>query len=93
MLQKAAIYFPDDRDVLAAYGKALASGGQLEQALDAVQRAQTPDKPDWQLISAEAAILDQMGNARQARASSTHRRSTRAERADASCPTTACPTC
>ena len=62
VLQKAAIYFPDDRGVLAAYGKALASAGDLEHALDAIHRAQTPDQPDWQLISAEAAILDQMGN-------------------------------
>jgi Flp pilus assembly protein TadD len=67
VLQKAAIYFPDDRDVLAAYGKALAANGDLERALDAVRRAQTPDRPDWQLISAEAAILDQMGTHDQAR--------------------------
>jgi Flp pilus assembly protein TadD len=26
------------------------------------ERAQTPDRPDWQLLSAEGAILDQMGD-------------------------------
>jgi Flp pilus assembly protein TadD len=31
-------------------------------ALDTVRRAQTADRPDWQLLSAEAAILDQMGD-------------------------------
>ena len=64
VLQKAAIYFPDDREVLAEYGKALAAAGSYDQALDAIRRAETPDKPNWQLISAEAAILDQMGRPR-----------------------------
>jgi Flp pilus assembly protein TadD len=27
-----------------------------------VRRAQTPDRPDWKLLSTEAAILDQLGN-------------------------------
>ncbi|CAN5354235.1 tetratricopeptide repeat protein [soil metagenome] len=67
VLQKTAIYFPDDREVLAAYGKALASAGNLQLALDTVRRAQTADRPDWQLLSAEATILDQMGENQQAR--------------------------
>jgi Flp pilus assembly protein TadD len=53
--------------VLAAYGKALAGAGQFEKALDAIQRAQTPDRPDWQLLSAEGAIYDQMGDPASAR--------------------------
>jgi Flp pilus assembly protein TadD len=32
-----------------------------------VRRAQTPEYPDWRLISAEAAILDQLGETDQAR--------------------------
>ena len=67
VLQKAVIYFPTDRDVLAAYGKALAANGDLSQALDAIQRAQTPDQPDWKLLSAQAAILDQLGRHDEAR--------------------------
>ena len=67
VLQKAAIYFPDDRAVLAEYGKALAAVGSYDQALDAIRRAETPDNPNWQLISAEAAILDQMGRQSEAR--------------------------
>jgi len=43
VMRKLAIAYPKDRDVLAAYGKALASAGELEPALDAVRRAQTPD--------------------------------------------------
>jgi Flp pilus assembly protein TadD len=67
VMRKAAIDFPEDRTVLAAYGKSLASAGQLEPALDAVRRAQTPEYPDWKLVSAEAAILDQLGRSAQAR--------------------------
>ena len=35
----------------------------FEPALDAVRRAQTPEYPDWKLLSAEGAILDQLGQA------------------------------
>ncbi|WP_202367718.1 tetratricopeptide repeat protein [Mesorhizobium sp. L-2-11] len=61
VMRKLAIVLPKDREVLAAYGKALAANGQFEPALDAVRRAQTPEYPDWKLVSAEAAILDQLG--------------------------------
>lgn len=67
VLQRAAIYHPNDHEVLAAYGKALAASGQLNLALDIVRRAQTPDRPDWKLLSTEAAILDQLGNHAEAR--------------------------
>ena len=49
VMRKLAIAYPKDRDVLAAYGKALASAGELRPALDAVRRAQTPEYPDWKL--------------------------------------------
>ncbi|PBC08295.1 tetratricopeptide repeat protein [Mesorhizobium sp. WSM3859] len=67
VMRKLAIAYPKDREVLAAYGKALAANGQFEPALDAVRRAQTPEYPDWKLVSAEAAILDQMGQKDEAR--------------------------
>jgi len=67
VMQQVAIANPDDRNVLAAYGKAQAAAGQLQQALDTIGRAQTPDRPDWRLISAEGAILDQMGKPNDAR--------------------------
>ena len=67
VMQQVAIANPDNRNVLAAYGKAQAAAGQLQQALDTIGRAQTPDRPDWRLISAEGAILDQMGRASDAR--------------------------
>jgi len=67
VMRKLAIAYPKDRDVLAAYGKALAANNQLQPALDAVRRAQTPEYPDWKLVSAEGAILDQLGQKDQAR--------------------------
>ena len=67
VMQQVAISNPSDRNVLAAYGKAQAAAGQFQQALDTIGRAQTPDRPDWKLISAEGAILDQMGKASDAR--------------------------
>jgi Flp pilus assembly protein TadD len=67
VMRQVAILFPDDREVLAAYGKALAGAGELEQALGTISRAQTPDRPDWKLKSAEGAILDQLGRSEEAR--------------------------
>ncbi|KQQ79543.1 tetratricopeptide repeat protein [Aureimonas sp. Leaf324] len=67
VMRQVAIAHPDDRDVLAAYGKALAAAGDLPKALETVRRAQTPDRPDWRLLSAEGAILDQLGQPEKAR--------------------------
>lgn len=67
VMQQVAINFPTDREVLAAYGKSQAAAGQLEQALNTITRAQTPDRPDWKLKSAEGAILDQLGRSGEAR--------------------------
>lgn len=67
VMQQVAINHPTDREVLGAYGKAQAAAGQLEQALSTVGRAQTPDRPDWKLKSAEGAILDQLGRSSEAR--------------------------
>ena len=67
VMQQVAINNPSNREVLAAYGKAQAAAGQLQQALDTILRAQTPDRPDWKLKSAEGAILDQLGRSGEAR--------------------------
>lgn len=67
VMQQMAIAYPGDRDILAAYGKAQASAGQLDEALATIRRAQTPDRPDWRLVSAEGAVLDQLGRAGDAR--------------------------
>ena len=67
VMQQVAIAHPADRDVLAAFGKAQAAAGQLEQALGTIGRAQTPDRPDWRLYSADGAVLDQLGRSNEAR--------------------------
>ncbi len=67
VMQQVAINYPTDREVLAAYGKAQAGAGQLQQALDTITRAQTPDRPDWKLESARGAVLDQLGRTDEAR--------------------------
>lgn len=67
VMQQVAIANPADREVLAALGKAQAAAGQLEKALDTIGRAQTPDRPDWRLYSAEGAVLDQLGRSGEAR--------------------------
>src|SRR5471032_3050422 len=47
--------------LLGAYGRALAEVGDLNQALDVLGRAHTPDNPDWRILNAQGAVLDQMG--------------------------------
>jgi Flp pilus assembly protein TadD len=68
VLSKAAIDFRNDRIVLAALGKAQAANGDLAMALTTIQNADDPAKPDWKLLSAEGAILDQMNRTDEARA-------------------------
>lgn len=67
VMRQLVIFHPKDRDVQAAYGKSLAAGGEFKPALDAIRRAQTPEYPDWRLLSAEAAIMDQLGDQNGAR--------------------------
>ncbi len=67
VMQKMVIYHPQDPQVLAAYGKALAAAGDLSKALKIIERAQTPDHPDWKLLSAQGAILDQLDRSNEAR--------------------------
>ncbi|ODN65599.1 hypothetical protein [Methylobrevis pamukkalensis] len=51
----------------ASYGKALAANGSFQQALTVIRGAQRADRPDWALLSAEGAILDQIGQGDAAR--------------------------
>jgi Flp pilus assembly protein TadD len=47
--------------LLGAYGRALSEVGNYEQALEVLNRAHTPDQPDWRILSAQGAVLDQLG--------------------------------
>ena len=57
---------PNDKVVLGEYGRALADIGQYEQALTVFDRAHTPEQPDWQILSAQGAVLDQLGRHQEA---------------------------
>ena len=52
---------PHNKTVLGEYGRALAESGSYEQALDVLGRAHSPDQPDWHVLSAQGAVLDQLG--------------------------------
>jgi Flp pilus assembly protein TadD len=58
---------PSDKALLAGYGRALADNGNFEQAFDVLSRAHTPEDPDWRILSAQGAVLDQLGRYDEAR--------------------------
>jgi Flp pilus assembly protein TadD len=62
VMQAAAVKAPKDDEVLAAYGKALADGGQFQQAADVLSRSYTPDNPNWASMSAQGSVADQLGD-------------------------------
>jgi Flp pilus assembly protein TadD len=61
VLETAALHNPNSKPVLGAFGRALADIGNLKQALDVLNRAHSPDQPDWRILSVQGAVLDQMG--------------------------------
>jgi Flp pilus assembly protein TadD len=67
VLEQATIKNPKHKGLLAEYGRALAESGRLQQALDVLGRAHTPDQPDWRILNAQGAIHDQLGNYKEAR--------------------------
>lgn len=62
VMQGLAIQYPEDMKVLGAYGKALADAGRLKQAADVLQKAHTPERPDWSVLSTQGSIADQLGD-------------------------------
>lgn len=71
MLERATIGNPSNRMLLAGYGRALADNGNFQQAFDVLGRAHSPDDPDWRILSAQGAVLDQLGRFEEARSSTT----------------------
>jgi Flp pilus assembly protein TadD len=62
VMQTAAVQNPDDRDIALALGQALADGGRFAEANEVLQRAHSPDRPNWRVLSTQGAIADQTGN-------------------------------
>ncbi len=67
MLEQATLANPNDKALLAGYGRALADNGNFQQAFDVLGRAHSPDNPDWRILSVQGAVLDQMGRHDEAR--------------------------
>ena len=67
VLEQASIQNPKHTGVTGAYGRALANNGNYQQAFDVLNRAHTPDQPDWRILSVQGAVLDQMGRHDEAR--------------------------
>jgi Flp pilus assembly protein TadD len=68
ILQRLAIKFPRDTEVLGAYGKALADAGRPREAVEVLANAHTPERPDWSVLSAQGSVADQLGDHQQAQA-------------------------
>jgi Flp pilus assembly protein TadD len=62
VLQNTAIKYPNDRDVLASYGKALADAGHLQEAQSTLENADSPDNPNWSVVSTRGSIADELGD-------------------------------
>jgi Flp pilus assembly protein TadD len=67
MLEQVTIAHPGNKALLAGYGRALADNGNFQQAFDVLGRAHSPDNPDWRILSAQGAVLDQLGRGEEAR--------------------------
>jgi Flp pilus assembly protein TadD len=67
VLEQAAIGNPNNRALLAGYGRALADNGNFQQAFDVLSRSHNPDDPDWRILSAQGAVLDQLDRHDEAR--------------------------
>ena len=61
VLETSALHNPENRALLGAYGRALADAGNFKQALEVLERAHSPDQPDWRILSVQGAVMDQMG--------------------------------
>ncbi len=66
VMESAGVKAPNDQEVLAAYGKALADNGQLQQAATVLAHSYTPDRPNWASMSAQGSVADQLGDHAQA---------------------------
>ena len=62
VLQQATIRNPNNLELLAAYGKALADVGRFKEASAVLGRAHLPERPDWRILSVQGAVADQTGD-------------------------------
>ena len=61
VLETASLHNPENPALLGAYGRALADAGDFKRAMEILERAHSPDQPDWRILSVQGAVMDQMG--------------------------------
>ncbi|MGO8737865.1 tetratricopeptide repeat protein [Rhodoblastus sp.] len=66
VMENIAIKYPKDREVLGAFGKALADAGQLRRAQEVLSHADSPDDPNWSVVNTRGSIADQLGDHKEA---------------------------
>ncbi len=71
VMENGMAVYQHDNDISVNYAKALSSAGRYDQALTVITNAIAPDAPDWNALLVKGAILDQMGNNAEARATYT----------------------
>lgn len=67
ILRRGVITNTNNTQIAASYGKVLAENGKLKEALNVIGNTLDPTQPNWRLLSAKAAILDQLGETDAAR--------------------------
>jgi Flp pilus assembly protein TadD len=67
VMEQAVLAQPGNKALLAGYGRALADNGNFQQAFEVLGRAHTPENPDWRILSAQGAVLDQLDRHDEAR--------------------------
>jgi Flp pilus assembly protein TadD len=67
VFEQATLSNPGNKALLAGYGRALADTGSFQRAFDVLATAHSPANPDWRILSAQGAALDQMNRHDEAR--------------------------
>jgi Flp pilus assembly protein TadD len=67
VFEQAAVANAGNKALLAGYGRALADNGNFQRAMDVLTSSHSPANPDWRILSAQGAVLDQMGRHDEAR--------------------------
>jgi Flp pilus assembly protein TadD len=67
VLQRAVVASNGNRFLQGELGKAMAANGQFQEAINVFTQAHSPDRPDWRILSAHGAVLDQVGRPQEAR--------------------------
>jgi len=67
VFEQATLNNPGNKTLMAGYGRALADVGSFERAFEVLGSAHSPTNPDWRILSAQGAALDQMARHDEAR--------------------------